>query len=69
MTATYLTFEITCFWRLDITRVISLQNVIPNVIFSNSYEARARIQHSAGVARKTEVNFISFLLCFPLPAR
>lgn len=36
MTATYLTFEITCFWRVDITRVISLQNVIPNVIFSNS---------------------------------
>ena len=69
MTATYLTFEITYFWRLDITRVISLQNVIPNVIFSNSYEALARIQRSAGVARKTEVKFISFLLCFPLPAR
>lgn len=69
MTATYLTFEITCFWRLDITRVISLQNVIPNVIFSNSYKALARIQRSTGVARKTEVKFISFLLCFPLPAR
>lgn len=33
MTIMYLTFEITCFWRVGITRVISLQNVIPNVIF------------------------------------
>lgn len=33
MTIMCLTFEITCFWRVGITRVISLQNVIPNVIF------------------------------------
>lgn len=63
MTATYLTFEITCFWRVDITRVISLQNVIPNVIFSNSYKALARIlaQRQSRSKDRGQIHFISFM--------